>query len=285
MPTKTKMLVLAVLPAALALTGCGESAPPGPAKGSPEWLWLAAVDNYAAGDFEKTQDQLGDIVKSDNPWRTRAAVWRVVMLTGMARASGDLANAYESGAKKNQARAATFQNPIQQYRRDARRHTIALAETVGTLKKSLGDAETVPLEFSLPPGTPSPSPDLGRVSDGTILREGPAAEAKRHTIRRGLLLETVKAVNAGDNVAKARSLFEAPPVEVPRQVFFLSLGQALFERSELFDRAHFNEPPKRKFMLDRAITFITPALESDDESLKKKAEELQKKIQKFQEKE
>ena len=94
MPTKVKTLFLAVLPAALALAGCGESGPPGPAVGTPEWLWLAAVDNYAAGDFEKTQDQLGDIVKSDNPWRTRAAVWRVVMLAGMARASGDLADAY-----------------------------------------------------------------------------------------------------------------------------------------------------------------------------------------------
>ena len=285
MPTKAKRLVLAVLPAALALAGCGESGPAGPAVDTPEWLWLAAVDNYAAGDFEKTQDQLGDIVKSDNPWRTRAAVWRVTMLAGMARASGELADAYESGAKKNQARAASFQNPIQQYRRDARRHTIALAETVGTLKKSLGDAETVPLEFSLPPGTPSPSPDLGRVSDGTILREGPTAKAKMDTIRRGLLLETAKAVNAGDNVAKARSLFEASPVEIPRTVFFLALGRSLFERSELFDRFHLNEAPKREFMLNRAISFITPALESDDESLQKEAEELQKEIQKFQEKE
>ena len=282
MPTKVKMLVLAVLPAALALAGCGENGPAGPAVGTPEWLWLAAVDNYAFGDFEKTQDQLGDILKSDNPWRTRAAVWRVVMLGGMARASAELADAYESGAKKNARRAASFQNPIQQYRRDARRHTIALAETVGTLKKSLGDAETVPLEFSLPSGSPTPSPDLGRVSDGVILLEGPAIGAKIHTIRRGLLLETAKAVNAGDNVAKARSLFEAPPVEIPRQVFFLALGRSLFERSELFDRAHLNETPKREFMLDRAIDFITPALESDDESLKKEAEELQEEIQKLQ---
>ena len=38
-------------------------------------------------------------------------------------------------------------------------------------------------------------------------------------------------------------------------------------------------------MLNRAISFIAPALESDDESLKKEAEELQKEIQKFQEKE
>ena len=284
MPTKAKRLVLAVLPAVLALAGCGESGPAGPAVGTPEWLWLAAVDNYAAGDFEKTQDQLGEILKSDNPWRTRAAVWRVAILAGMARASGELADAYESGAKKNPARAASFQNPIQQYRRDARRHTIALAETVGTLKKSLGDAGTVPLDFSLPPGTPSPSPDLGRVSDGTILREGPAAKAKMDTIRRGLLLETAKAVNAGDNLAKARSLLEAPPVEIPRPVFFLNLGRSLFERSGLFDRAHLNEIPKREFMLNRAIGFIAPALESEDEGLKKEAEELQKEIQKLQEK-
>ncbi len=48
---------------------------------------------------------------------------------------------------------------------------------------------------------------------------------------------------------------------------------------------HLNETPKHEFMLDRAIDFITPALESDDESLKKEAEELQKEIQKFQNKE
>lgn len=281
MPTKMKMIFLVALFAALVLTGCGEVGPAGPAVGSPEWLWLAAIDNYAAGDFEKTQDQLGDIVKSENPWRTRAAVWRVVMLAGMARAFEDLSGAYESGAKSNEARATNFQNSIQQFRRDARRHTIALAETVGTLKKALENVNIVPLDFDFPMGMPSPSPDLGMVSDGKILQEGPAAQARIHTIRRGLLLATAKAVGTEDSVAKARSLFETPPVEVSQQVFSLSIAQTLLERSKLFDRVHLNDPPKRNFMLDRAVDFIELVAASTDEDFKREVKELLEKVQKL----
>ena len=70
-------------------------------------------------------------------------------------------------------------------------------------------------------------------------------------------------------------------MEIPRPVFFLNLGRSLFERSGLFDRAHLNEIPKREFMLNRAIGFIAPALESEDEGLKKEPRNCKRKSRSY----
>ena len=233
-------ICLILLMAAIAL-GCSVGSS-GPAVGTPEWYWQAATENFGRQDFVKTEEHLGSLVKSESEWQKRGVVWRLVVLSGLARGYMNLSEAYVDGSKENQAQAGQFQNPIQQYRRDARQYAIALAESVGPFQKMVAADASVTLYFAFPAGTPNESPLIARVSGGTFPKEGPRAEAEDAAVMRGILLQTTLLAGGGDDITKARTLFEAEPAEVPRLVFMAGLGKTLYSTAELFDRLHLNQP-------------------------------------------
>ncbi len=272
------LLILSSLCTAFLLVSCSESQS-GPARGTPEWFWVAANETYAARNYEKAADHLENAADSENPWQERAAIWRIVLLDGLARGYMELAEAYQDGAKKNQGNAPKLQNSIQQYQRDARRHTIDLVESLGTARKMIGKAQSIQLDFPLATGSAAESPTLGIVLGGTAPNEYQAIDAETQTVERGIILATTAAIGAGDDAAKTRTTFETPPVEVAPNIFFLCVATSLLDRSEVFDRDHLNEPDKRDVMLKFAGDFNKPALEGEDEDLKKQAEELQEKIE------
>ena len=272
------LLILGSLCAIFVLVSCSQPQT-GPAKDTPEWFWVAANETHAAGDYEKAADHLENAADSENPWQERAAIWRFVLLDGLARGYMELAEAYQDGAKKNEANAPKLQNSIQQYQRDARRHTINLAESLGTARKMIGKAQSIQLDFPLATGSAGDSAALRIVLSGIVPNEFQAADAETQTVERGIILATAAAIGAGDESAKARTAFETRPVEVVANVFFLGVATSLLDRSVVFDRDHLNEPDKRDIMLKFAGDFNKPALEGEDEDLNKQAEELQEKIE------
>ena len=273
----TVLLILGSLCTAFLFISCSEPER-GPTVGSPEWFWLAANESYAGGDYEKTADHLENAADSENPWEARAAIWRFVLLDGLARGYMELADGYQDGVKINQRNASALQNSIQQYQRDARRHTINLVESLGTVRKMIGKAESIQLDFTVPGGSAADSPALGMVLDGNVPKESQAIDAENQTVERGIILATTAAIGAGEDAAKTRKTFETPPVEVAANIFFLNVAASLLDRSEVFDRKHLNEPDKRDVMLKLSGDFSMPASEGEDEDLKKQAEELQEKI-------
>ena len=273
MTSKTQPLMITVL-IALVIIGCSGGGETGPAVGSPEWLWDAAVENNGTGDFEKTQEHLGKVMASENAWRDRARVWRFVLLNGLAAGYAELGEAYANGAKKNEAVAAEFMNSVQQNRRDARRYTIALVEGLGAWRKQVGSVNTLSIDFPLPAGSGNQSPILASVSEGVVLNNTQAGSAESQTLQRSILLSAAAAAGMGDDIAKARNAFQATPIEVEATPFFLAVAQAVVDRSKFFDRDHLMEPAKEVFMLDMSAAFAAPAAEGEDDELKGQAEEL-----------
>ena len=274
MASKTQLLTGFTALIALTFIACSGGGETGPAVGSPEWLWGAAVENNDIGDFEKTQEHLGKLVGSDNPWRDRGRVWRFVLLNGLAAGYAELAAAYAGGAKANEAVAPQFMGSVQQYRRDSRRHTIALVEGLGAWKKQIGLASTISIDFPLPAGSGNSSPILASISEGVALNDTQAGSAQSQTVQRSIFLSAAAAAGMGDDIAKARNAFQATPIEVEATPFFLAVAQAVVDRSEFFDRDHLMEPAKEVFMLDMAAAFAAPAAEGEDDELKGQAEEL-----------
>ena len=268
------LLMLTSLCTTFVLVSCSESQT-GPARDTPEWFWVAAEETYASGNYEKAADHLENAADSENPWQERSAIRRLVLLDGLARGYAELAEAYEDDGKN----VAQLQNSIQQYQRDARRHTINLVESLGTIRKMIGKAQSIQLDFPLATGSSAESSSLSIVLDGMVPTDSQFAKAESQTVERGIILATTAAIGAGDDAAKTRTAFETHPVEVAANVFFLYVATSLLDRSEVFDRDHLNEPDKRDFMLARAGIFSVPALEGEDEELKKQAEELLEKIE------
>ncbi len=274
MTSKTHLLARLSVLIAFTITGCSGGGETGPAAGTPEWLWAAAADNNGAGDFEKTQEHLGKVVGSENPWQDRARVWRFVLLNGLAAGYAELGDAYGSGAKENEGGATRLTSSLQQYRRDGRRYTIALVKGLDAWRKEVGSVKTLSIDFPLPAGSGNQSPILASVSEGIIPNDSQAGSAQPQTVQRNILLSAAAAVGMGDDIAKTRNAFQTAPIEVEAAPFFLVVARAVVDRSKIFDRDHLMEPAKEIFMLDMAATFAAAAAEGESEELKRQAEEL-----------
>jgi len=248
--------------------------------GTPAWYWQAAQENFRTGDFAKTDEHLTQIVKSDSEWKQRAAAWQVVLLTGLVRGNADMAEVCKDGMEENKASINALRNPLRQYQRDARQYTVELLESWKPLEEAIGDGETVPLDLPFPVGSAAESPLLGAIRSGVTPDAARLAEATTDTLKRNVLLELTEYVGAGEDVPKAQGMFNTPPVQVPAVEFWNQVADSLFERSSLFGEKEINVPAIRKIMLERALDALSGALASDNEDLKKSAEEKKEEIEK-----
>jgi len=274
--------VLWCLFAALWLSSCSTGAPPGARMGTPEWYWLSAKETFAAGDLSKTQEHLEKIMASEHALKSRATTWHLVLLGGMARGHRDLAEAYEEGVGATKTHEVDFRRAQAENRRFARQYCIGLAEEASRLQKEMGKGEAYSLEFKFPLGGTVEPVALGRVRKGMFPQESERLSAQRAMVQRGVLLETAAVLGLGDDTAKAAEMFKTPPVQVPNAVFLFGVAQTLTDQSAIFDRKKLHEPDKRKVMLSLAASLVKPASEASDAGLKKKAKELQARIEKEQ---
>lgn len=271
-----------VVLACCALLACSGSETAGPRVGTPEWYWAAAQETFAAADYIKTQEHLEQVVKSDLEVKQQAAVWRTLILAGLARGYMELGDAYADTAEKNPRMTTQVQNPIQEYRRVARRHAIELTESMSTLRKLIAGSEQVSFDFAFPAGSHSVSAVLTQLKAGQSPPPNQLLDAEKETLKRGILLEASEMVGAGDDVNRARTLFDARPVTVASADFLWALGDSTYTLSSLFEQKRLNEPQVRKVMLQTALDCIGPALEAQDKKRKEQAEKLKKEIEQQQ---
>jgi len=256
-----------------------QTGPAPPRMGTAEWYWTAAREQYALGDYPKTQEHLEKIMVGEGAYKTRASTWHLVMLIGMARAYRELADAYEEGAPDAKAAATEFRRTVNDYRRISRQYTIGLAEEATRLQKELAGAEKVTLEFAFPTGSAVEPPTVGTIRKGFSPPDADRASALRQSLVRGVLLEAADL--AGEDPAKAAETFKTQPVQVPRAVFLHGLADGLVDQSALFNRKKLQEPDKKKILLDLADSYAKAADEAaTEDAWKKRIKDLQAKIEK-----
>ncbi len=264
-----------LLLAGVAFWGC-QTEPSGPVVGSAEWYWEAARHNYSIGDYEKTQEQLEQLARTHSDWSARAVPWRTAITGGLARGYLELTDTFGLCASMNAKVAADLQNPIQQWRRDARRHALNFTEGVAALAQMAQGKETVTLDFAFPSGRLAKSPVMENIEEGMPPRPDQIASCEDEALGRGLVQQARVMAGAAD-VPQAQALFEKPLVEVPVNTMMVALADSLVELSTIFDPRHVNETDKQAYMLDLAVKTLQGPLACDDAEIQKKAEELQKK--------
>lgn len=266
--------------AVLSLVSC-QSGPPPPKMGTPQWFWVAAKEQYAAGDLAKTQEHLEKIMEGENQYKAKASIWHLVLLAGMARGHRELADAYEAGAPEARAQTAEFRRTVNDQRRTSKQYSIGLAGEITRFQKEAAGAEKISLEFAFPMGGAAEPATLLNIRKGTLPNDADRAAAHRQTVARGMVLQTAAVV--GEDVAKAQEMFKTLPVEVPRAVFLQGMAESIAEQATLFSRKKLQEPDKQKLLLDLASGCAKSAAEGvSDDKLKKKIKDLQTKIEKDQ---
>jgi len=255
--------------ATLTLLSCS-SGSNAPEPGTPAFYWAAAKQTYAAADYQKTVENLGSVLSTQNEYVARAQPWMLILTSGMAQGNMDLADAYDAGGHANRAQTTNFHRLVNTYRGNA--NTLAL-QFADAFSKFTSNDENVILAFSYPTGSPTEDLLVTKVSGGAWPRDPDLDTIQRHAIERAVLLATCRAVGAKNDPAKALDLLKTPDAKVPKAAFIAAMANALFEESKLYSRDKLDEPDKLKIFCSRAQDAIKRVPDS------KEMQDLDKKIQ------
>jgi len=252
----------------MALFSCSNSNAPQP--GTPAFYWAAAKDTYALGDYQKTVENLGNILSGQNDYVARAQPWMLVLTSGMAQGYMDLAEAFDAGGHANPAKATNFHRQVNTYQGAA--NTLAL-QFADTFSKFQTKDEFITLAFAYPTGSPTEVVLLNKVSGGAWLPDAEIETAQKRAIEHAVLLATCRAAAAKNDPAKAQDLLKTGEGKVPRAAFVQAMAAALFEASQLYARNKLDQPDKLKIFCSRAQEALKTVPAS------KESQDLDKKIQ------
>jgi len=241
-----------------------------PQPGTPAFYWAAAKETYAAGDYQKTIEHLGNILSGQNEYVARAQPWMLVLTSGMVQGNMDLAEAFDAGGQANRAKATNFHRQVNTYRGSA--NTLAL-QFADNFSKFQSKDEFVTLAFAYPTGSPTEVVLLNRVAGGAWLPDAEIETAQKRAIERAVLLATCRAAGAKDDPAKAQDLLKTGEAKVPRAAFVQAMAAALFEESQLYSLSKLGQPDKMKIFCSRAQEALKTVPAS------KESQDLDKKIQ------
>ena len=237
----------ALISVTLILLSCSGNTAPQP--GTPAFYWAAAKETYAAGDYQKTVEHLGNILATQNDYVARAQPWMLVLTSGMAQGYTDLAEAYDAGGHANHVQAANFRRQVSSYRGAA--NTLAL-QFADTFSKFQSKDEFVTLAFAYPTGSPTEVLVLHKIYGGVWPGDTELETAQKRAIEHALLLATCRAAGAKDDPAKAQDLLKTGEGKVPRAAFVQSMASALYEASQMYAHNKLDRPDTMKTFCARA---------------------------------
>lgn len=265
--------VFALISANLILFSCSGGNTPQP--GTPGFYWAAAKETYGTGDYQKTVENLSNILSSQNEYTARAQPWLLILTSGMARGYMDLADAYDAGSRANKTQPTAFHRLVNEYRGSANRLSLQFAETFGNFQSK---DDSIDLAFPYPTGSAGEVALLTSVSQGSMPPAAEVENAQRRAISRAVLLATCRAAGAQDDPAKAQELLKSGDAKIPRSTFVQAMANALFEQAQLYGHNKMDDPDKMKIFCSRAqgaLKLLPASKESDD--LNKKIEAALKK--------
>jgi len=265
---KRSVVLWGLVAANLVLFSCSGGGAPQP--GTPAFYWAGAKETYAAGDYQKTIEHLGNILSSQNEYADRARPWMLVLTSGMVQGYMDLTESFEAGGKANRSKATNFHRQVNTYQGAA--NTLAL-QFADAFSKFQSKDEYVTLAFAYPTGSPTEVVLLNKVAGGAWLPDAEIETAQKRAIEHAVLLATCRAAGAKNDPAKTQDLLKTGEGKVPRAAFVEAMAAALFEESQLYSRGKLDQPDKLKVFCSRAQEALKTVPAS------KESQDLDKKIQ------
>lgn len=247
---------------ALMAVSCATGPQP-PQPGTPAFFFGAAQQTFKAGDLLKTNDDLLEVLQTENEFTTKARVWQVALAAGIVRGADELAAAYESGARVNRANPTPFRKNITQLRALASHSALDFAQQVHLLiGKEKGPQ--IAMEFPFPPGAAVEPPNLRKVYAGVLMQEAEADSLETAMLQRGVIQAICKLVGHADDSAKSLELFKTPSVQINREIFLFGAAKLLFDESDLFGPRKLDQPTRFRVMCDEAAEALVPVPDSKD---------------------
>jgi hypothetical protein len=210
-----------------------------------------AKNNLKTSDFKAALDNLNAAIKStnDDSLRQQASVLRVALVTALANADEQMAEAYHVGAKQPLAHTQTgaFYKERSDYNSAARDYLMDAMQLVMDQRSKLS-ANPVVIEVAFPGFTGGTDPALAKIKSGEFVSDNERMNAELQLDRDALASVLAGLAGAGDDLNKGRDLYAAGKVSVDPRVYLVVLSDNFLHTGAMFEPRGVNDPDKLRIV-------------------------------------
>ena len=271
----------------LLLVACS-GAPPTPIS---EQYFADARNGIRTSDFDAALKNLERTIKSagDQPVGQQAAVLRVALVTALADAGKQMAEAYALGAKEPaaQSRLGPFIKMRSDYYGIARSRLMDAMQSVMDQRPKLS-SNLIPIEVAFPGSTGGTDPTVARIKSGQWVADTDRLAAELQADRNALARILSALAGAGQDPNKGQQIFSSGKVDIDPRVYIIELSSSFLQIGRMFEPRALNEPDRLRTAnevvrgnLDVALKLLAAKPDKDLEArVKKMQAECEKSLKK-----
>jgi hypothetical protein len=213
---------------------------------SGEQQFADAKNNLQSSDFKAALDNLNATIKvtSDDTVRREAVLLRVALVTALADANKQMAEAYQTGAKAPLAHAQTaaFYAQRSDYNNAARVDLMDAMQMVLDHRSKLTPAP-ISIEVAFP-GFTAGDPALDKIKNGLLISDNERLNAELQMDRNCLAQLLASLAGADKDLNKGRDIYAAGKVPVDPRVYLVVFSDTFLRVGNMFDVKGINDPDK-----------------------------------------
>jgi hypothetical protein len=204
-----------------------------------------ARNNFKGSDFNAALINLDRAMKStgDEALRQQAAVLRTALVTALADASKQMAEAYAVGA--NEPAAQSQFGPFNRMRSDyygtARSRLMDAMQSVMDQRGKL-TGSPMPIEVTFPSLAGGTDPSVTRIKRGIWVTDSDRMGAELVANRNALARTLSALAGAGSDPSKGQQIFSSGKVEIDPRVYLIELSNSFLQIGKMFEPRGVNEP-------------------------------------------
>ncbi len=238
MPHRTKFLSLLAL--SLLLFACSNA----PKVSISERQFGDAKNNIQSSDFKAALDNLSGTIKStnDEAMRQQAILLRTALVTALADADEQMAEAYHLGAKQPaaQSQIGSFYSERSDYNNAARAYLMEAMQLVMDQRSKL--VTPVAIEIPFPGFTGGTDQTLATIKSGRLVSDNERVRAENQLSRNCLAHVLAGLAGNEQDLNKGREIYAAGKVEVDPRVYLIVLSDDFLRIGAMFDARGVNDP-------------------------------------------
>lgn len=219
----------------------------GPPTSTSDQHFTDAKNNLKSSDFKAALTNLDATIKStnDESIRRQASLIRVALLTALADADQQIAEAYHVGAREPaaQSQIGSFYKVRSDYNNTARSFLMDAMQSVMDQRSKLS-TNPVPIEVAFPGFTGGNDQTLVRIKSGQFVSDVDRLNTELQLDRNALARVLAALAGAGQDLNKGRDLFSAGKVNVDPRTYLIELSDSFLRIGNMFDVRGLNEPDK-----------------------------------------
>ena len=239
--------ILAAIAIYLLLLACS-SVPP---TSQSDTSFTDARNNFKASDFKAALRNLDKVIKgsSDESQRQQAIVLRTVLVTALADANKQMAEAYYIGAKTpaGQSHSGSYYKMRSDYYNTARSFLMDGMQAVMDQRSKLGATPLV-IEVTFP-GFQGTNAAMNKIKGGQLVSDNDQLSAEQQATRNALATVLSAIAGAPDDLNKGQQIY-SNKVEIDPRAYLIELSNSFYQSEAMFDWRGLNQPDKTRLVND-----------------------------------